>query len=119
MVQQKLCTEPEDNPQEQFGFAIAYEEGVSQHQQFESGGNELKNDPVLAVTERKNPCTRCGLDFSENLLAVCNAKNQKCRNCATIGHYAQTCERPKTGKVRGRSNFAGRAGIRRINLIFD
>ena len=27
------------------------------------------------------------------------------------------CKRPKNGNLRGRSNFAGRAGMRRINLI--
>ena len=42
-VQQKLCTEPEENPEEAFRFAVAYEEGVNQHKTFEgaSGSKEI------------------------------------------------------------------------------
>ena len=117
MVQQKLCTEPKDNPQEAFRLAVTYEEGISQHQTFESGRRAIKNEPVYAVTERKNPCTRCGLEFSQNHLTLCKAKSEKCRNCATIGHYARMCKRHKNGNVSGRGNFGVRAGMRRINLI--
>ena len=53
MVQQKMCIEPKDNPQEAFRFAVAYEEGISQHQTFESGRREIKNEPVYAVTAKK------------------------------------------------------------------
>ena len=37
MVQQNVCTEPKDNPQEAFRFAVAFEEGINQHHTFESG----------------------------------------------------------------------------------
>ena len=53
MVQQKLCTEPKDNPQDACRFAV--EEGISQHQRIKSGRRDRKNEPVYAVTERKNP----------------------------------------------------------------
>ena len=36
MVQQNLCTEPKENPEEAFRFAVAYEEGVNQHKAFEA-----------------------------------------------------------------------------------
>ena len=29
--QEKVCTQREDNPQEAFRFAVAYEEGMCQH----------------------------------------------------------------------------------------
>ena len=115
MVQQKLCTEQEDNPQDAFRYAVAYEEGISQHQTVASGRREIKNEPVYAVTERKNPCTRCRLEFTQIQLATCKAKNEKCRNCATKGHYARMCKRPKN--VNRRGNFGRRAGKLRINLI--
>ena len=116
MVQQKLCTEPKDDPQEAFRFAVAYEEGITQHKTFETG-TTIKNEPVYAVTERKNPCPRCGLEFSQNHLVTCKAKNEKGRNSAGIGHFARMCKRPKNGNTRERGNFTGRTGMRRINLI--
>ena len=100
MVQQKLCTEPKEEPQEAFRFAVAYEEGISQQKTFESGAKEIKTEPVYAVTERKNPCTRCGLEFSQNHLSMCKAINERCRNCSTIGHFARMCKRPKSGNTR-------------------
>ena len=103
MVQQKLCTEHQENPQDAFRYAVAYEEGISQHQTVASGRREIKNEPVYAVTERKNPCTRCRLEFTQNQLATCKAKNEKCRNCATKEHYARMCKRPKN--VNRRGNF--------------
>ena len=64
-IQQKLCTELKNDPQEAFQFAIAYEEGINQHRAFEGGSaiKEVKNEPVCAVNERRNPFSRCGLDF--------------------------------------------------------
>ena len=50
-------------------------------------------------------------------MTTCKAKNEKCRNWARIVHYARMCKRPKSGNARGRGNFGGRAGMRRINLI--
>ena len=108
---------PKEEPQEAFRFAVAYEEGISQHKTFETGTREIYAEPVFAVAERKNPCTRCGLEFSQNLLSMCKANNEPCRNCSTIGHFARMCKRPKSGNTRGRGNFTGRAGMRRINLI--
>ena len=74
MVQQKLCTEPKEDPQETFRFAVAYEEVISQHQTFESGRRVIKSEPVYAVAQRKNPCTRCGLEFSRNQQRMRNAE---------------------------------------------
>ena len=53
MVQQKLCTEPKEEQQEAFRFAVAYEERISQHKTFETGAKEIKAEPVYAVAERK------------------------------------------------------------------
>ena len=79
MVQQELCTEPKDNPQDAFRFAVAYEEEIRQHQTFENGRSEIKIEPVYKVTERKNPCTRCGLEFSQNHLTI-KGREQKMQN---------------------------------------
>ena len=116
-VQQKLCTESKENPEEAFRFAIAYEEGVNQHKAFEAatGTKESKQEPIMNIN--RNPCTRCGLEFTENHLMACKAKNENSRNCAMTGHFARKCKRPKTGYIRGCGRMPGRRGLRRINLI--
>ena len=52
MVQQKLCSEPKEDPQEALRFAVAYEEGISQLRTFESERRDKKSEPVYAVTEK-------------------------------------------------------------------
>ena len=85
-VQERLCTEPKNDPQEVFRFAVAYEEGVSQHKTYEGRNvyKEIKQEPVFALNERKNPCTRCGLEFNNGHLAECKAKHEGCRNCESF-----------------------------------
>ena len=112
-----LYPEHEENPEEAFRFAIAYEDGVNQHKAFEeaTGTKEIKQEPIININ--RNPCTRCGLEFTQNYLMACKAKNEKCRNCAMTGHFARLCKTPKSGNVRGRGRIPARGGLRRINLI--
>ena len=79
-VQQRLCTEPKEEPEEALSFAVAFEEGISQQKTF-GGENETKAVPVYQSNERvKNPCTRRGADFTTNHLQRCKAK----RNNAAV-----------------------------------
>ena len=55
-------------------FLVACEERISQQRTFESGTNDIKSELVYAVTERKNPCTRCSQEFTQSHLTVCKAK---------------------------------------------
>ena len=97
MVIQKLCTEPKDDPQEAFRFAVAYEEGVNQHKASEgaSGSKEVTQEPVLNTNI--NPCPRCGLKSTQNHLMVCKAKT---RHVETLLGWilARMCKKPKTFK---------------------
>ena len=102
MIQRKLCTETKDNPQKAFRFAVAYEESGSKvedakHSKVEDA--KIKTNQCTQL-QKNNACTRRGLEFSQNYLALGKAKNEKRRNCATIGHYARMCKRPKNGNVR-------------------
>ena len=116
-AQQNICTEPKENPEEAFRFAIAYEEGVNQHKAFEATTltKKIQQEPIMNIN--RNPCTRCGQEFTQNHLMACKAKNEKCRNCAMTGHFARMCKRPKTGNIRGRGRMSERGGLRRINQI--
>ena len=122
-VQERLCTEAKNDPQEAFRFAVAYEEGVNQHKTYEGRNayQEIKQEPVFARNERKNPCTRCGLEFSNRHSAECKAKPERCRNCALIGHFAfaRMCKKPKSGNFRclGRNNHP--AGMNLIGQDVD
>ena len=46
-VQERLCTEPKENPQEA-RFAVAFEEGISQQKSF-TGSNDIKKEPIFAI----------------------------------------------------------------------
>ena len=50
-VQQKLCTEPKEDPQEAFRFAVAYEEGMTEYKAFEgrSGTEEIKQESMMNI----------------------------------------------------------------------
>ena len=79
-MRKRLCTKPRKDLQEAFRFAVAYEEGVNQHKIYEGRNayKETKQEPVFAVNERKNPSTRCGLEFNNGHLAECKAKHERC-----------------------------------------
>ena len=116
-VQERLCTEPKENTQEALRFAVPFEEGISQQKSF-MGSNDIKKEPIFAIdNKRKNPCTRCGMEFVQNHLTICKAKKEKCRNCGIIGHFMRMCKRPKTANFRGTGRSSNGGGLRRVNLI--
>ena len=116
-VQERLSTEPKENTQEALRFAVAFEEGISQQKSF-MGSNDITKEPIFAIdNKRKNPCTRCGMEFVQNHLTICKAKKEKCRNCGIIGHFMRMCKRPKTANFRGTGRSSNGGGLRRVNLI--
>ena len=54
-VQERLCTEPKNDPQEVFRFAVAYQEGVNQHKTYEGRNiyKKPKQELVFAVNQKK------------------------------------------------------------------
>ena len=60
-VQERLCTEPKDNPEEALRFAVAFEEGIKRQQSYGHKQEKLqvKVEPVCSV-ESKDTCFRCG-----------------------------------------------------------
>ena len=55
MVQPKLYTDPKDDPQHPYPFAVAYEGGTIQNKTFEgaSGAKDIKQKPVLTLPNEK------------------------------------------------------------------
>ena len=115
-MQERLCTEPKENPQEALRFAVVFEEGISQQKSF-TGTNDIKKEPIFAIDNKeKNPCTRCGKDIVQTHLTICKAKNEKCRNCGITGHFMRLCKRPENANFRGTGKSSNRGSLRRVNL---
>ena len=89
-VQQRLCTDPKDIPDEALRFAVVFEEGISQLRSFGREVEKIKDEPICSNIERpQNPFTRCRLEFVQNHLSTCEAKDEPRRNCGGIGHFAR------------------------------
>ena len=111
IVQDQLCTEPKADSEEAFRFALAYKEGVNQHKTYEGRNayKKIKQEPVFVANERKIPCTRCGLEYTNGLSAECKAKHELCRNCALLSHF------PRMRRGRVRNNH--QAGLGNVDLV--
>ena len=106
-VQQRLCTEPNEEP-EALRFAVAFEEGVSQHRSL-GGGQEVKLEPLCQINESaRTPCSRCGIEFTTNHLQKCKAMNEQCRSCGRFDHFARMCKRVRNTNSRGNDNIKGK-----------
>ena len=102
LVQERLFTEPKDNPDEALKFAVAFEQGAQQKKTFCIKTTNIKEEPVFAV-EKNTECIKCGeKPFIMGHQKTCKAKNVECRNCGKMGHYARMCrmKQPETNKNR-------------------
>ena len=116
-VEERLCTEPKENPKEALRFAVAFEEGISLQKSF-TGGNEIKKEPKYAFDNKgKNRCTRCGMEFAQTHIMTCKATNEKCRYCGLTGHFMRMCKRPKNANFSEIGRSSNRGGLRRVNMI--
>ena len=86
VVQERLFTEPKDNPEEALKFALASEQGAQQKKTICVKTANIKEKPVFAV-EKNNECYKCGeKPFVMGHQKVCKAKSVECRNCGKTGH---------------------------------
>ena len=92
-VQEKLCVEPFNDPQDALQYAISYEEGVKRQRTMglgvaESSKVAIKTEPVCGVESvNKRECFRCGVgNFTTDHIKKCPATNHKCEFCNITGH---------------------------------
>ena len=91
LVQERLFTEPKDNPDEALKFAVAFEQGAQQKKTICVKTTNIKEEPVFAV-EKNTECYKCGeKPFITGHQKTCKAKNVEYRNCGKMGHYARMC----------------------------
>ena len=117
-VQERLCTEPKDDPEDGLKFAIAYEEGILRQQSYGGEPPKVKSEPVYNVessdannqrNDRK--CNNCGMrNFTMQHIKVCRAREENCNNCGKRGHYARCCKQPRKNKPNKRQ-------VRRVNWV--
>ena len=72
-VQERLFTEPRDDPEDALKFAIAFEQGVHQKQAICVKPTNIKQEPVAAI-EKNNECYKCG----ESPFSPAHQKTRKC-----------------------------------------
>ena len=127
-VQEKLCVELFNDPQDTLKYAISYEEGVKRQKTMvirvaESSKVAIKTEPVCAVERvNKKECFRCGVgNFTADHIKKCPATNHKCEFCDITGHLEQCCnqkypERRKQMKQRLQRKWRG---MTRVNYISE
>ena len=98
-VQERLCTEPKEHPEEALRFAVAFEEGVKRQKSYGKPSAEVavKTEPVYNVDQAKGTCFRCGWEFTPEHLKQCKAKTEKCSKCGLKGHFARVCQKGGRG----------------------
>ena len=107
-IQMDLLSE-ERTPSETLQYALARERGQeSQQKMINTNTNPAPQNPwfeKIQLIKRQNrvpilptpqsgqiqDCRRCGNKFLPGHLSVCPAKNEACRLCKKIGHFAKIC----------------------------
>ena len=105
-VQQKLCTEPKANMNDNKQFAIAYEEGTIRQQSFDCMEKpKIKTDPsemnnINQNSKRWGPAKKCfrfeGISTPQHL-NECKAIGITCKKCGKKGHFAKCCRTKRAG----------------------
>ena len=120
-VQEKLCTEPKDNPADALQFAIAFEDGLKRQRTYGYINQEtkIKEEPVCSVSGAKQnnrECWRCGAaNFTLDHLNRCKAPNSMCNYCGKKGHLEKVCNQKKSDNNQ---NFGKNRGFaKRVQLV--
>ena len=91
-IQERLSTEPRDDPEEALKFAIAFEQGVRQKKAICTRGQvTIKEEPVMAVESDKD-CYKCDDNFVIGHQRNCKAKNIECQKFGKAGHFTRLCK---------------------------
>ena len=115
-VQERLCTEPKDSPDEALQFAFAFEKGIKRQAHYGKCKFEMKSKLIFvsAISNPENVCFRCGAhNFKPQDIPQCKAVKPNCGKCGIMGHFARCC-----GKIKKRMSNPSRrnsSAVRRVN----
>ena len=104
-VQERLCTEPRENPRDAIQFAIAFEEGIRRQKTIGQpcASVKVKEEPVFMVAGHKDKkeCWRCGAGhFTAAHLKVCRAPETNCNYCGIKGHFEKCCNSKQKDRLK-------------------
>ena len=104
-VQERLCTEPRENPRDALQFAIAFEEGIRRQKTIGQPCTsvKVKEEPVFMVAGHKDKkeCWRCGAgNFTAAHLKVCRAPETNCNYCGVKGHIENCCNSKQKDRLK-------------------
>ena len=126
-VQEKLCTEPKDNPLDALQFAIAFEDGLKRQKTYGYIGQEarVKEEPVCAISgnpQNNRECWRCGAgNFTLEHTKICKATDVKRNYCGKRGHLERVCNQRRKDNTqqfaKSRSNGVRDQFNKRVQLV--
>ena len=104
-VQERLCTEPREDPNAALQFAIAFEEGIRRQKTIGQPCTsvKVKEEPVfmVAVYKDKKECWSCGAgNFTPAHLKVCKAPETNCNYCGIKGHFEKCCNSKQKDRLK-------------------
>ena len=122
-VQERLCTEPKNSPNEALQFAVAFKEGVKRPISYGSQNwdSEFKTKDeqflVCTITSGKI-CFRCGaLICKAKHTSQCRAAKKKCGKRRIFGRFTRCCGKLRSRKRASAQNMSNQNAARRINYI--
>ena len=99
-VQERLFTEPKDNPEEALKFAVAFEQGAQQKKNnlFKANNNNYKRRTSIRCGENKRMLQVWREAIRRWTSKDLQGKKVQCRNCGKMGHYGRMCriKQPET-----------------------
>ena len=96
-VQEKLCTEPKDNPADALQYAIAVEDGIKRQNSYGYINKEtkIKEEPTCSKSsssQNHRECWRCG---AGNFTLDHKILNAMCNYCGRKSHLERACNQKK------------------------
>ena len=126
-VQEKLCTEPKDNPLDALQCAIAFEDGLKRQKTYGYFSQEakVKEGPLCANSgnrQNNGECWRCGAgNFTLDHVKIFRAADAKCKYCGRKGQLERVCnQRPKDNTqqfAKSRTNGVRYQFNKRVQLV--
>ena len=117
-LQERLCTEPKDSPEETLQFAVAFEESIKGQASHGECKLEIrsKTNPVCAISNPEKVCFRCGAHNSiPQCIPQCETAEEECGKCGTTGNFARCCVKFKKRKSIARRKNS--SAVRRVNYL--